>query len=169
MINDFKKGENMKPQNLQQLLKVMEDMADLEMALADLYQTCSDTFPDDTHFWTAIKRQEEGHADSLRKIAALVAANPQEFAIDRTFNPAAIKTIKNGVMVHIDALKRAEISRAKMMTIARDIEGSLIEANYSKLVKTNNVQFMDVISRIDNETTAHKNLMIKKIASIEVR
>jgi hypothetical protein len=147
----------------------MEDMADLELALASLYQTCSETFPEDTHFWTVIRRQEEGHADSLRKIAALVAANPQEFAVDRTFNAAAIKTIKNGVMMHIDALKRGEIPRAKMMTIARDIEGSLIEANYSKLVKTSNVQFMDVINRIGNETAVHKNLMVKKIASIEVR
>lgn len=159
----------MNPQTLPQLLKVMEDMADLEMALATLYQTCSETFPEDVHFWTVIKRQEESHADSLRKIAALVAANPQEFVVDRTFNATAIKTIKNGVMMHIDALKRAEIPRAKMMTIARDIEGSLIEANYSKLVKTSNVHFMEVISRIDSETAAHKNLMIKKIASIEVR
>lgn len=159
----------MNPQTLQQLLKVMEDMADLEITLASLYQTCSERFPEDTHFWTAIKHQEQGHADSLRKIAALVAANPQEFALDRTFNSAAIKTIKNGVMMHIDALKRGEISRTRMMTIARDIEGSLIEANYSKLVKTNNVQFMEVISRIGDETKAHKNLMIKKIASTEVR
>ena len=159
----------MTPQNLQQLLNVMEEMADLETTLADLYQACSQTFPEDTHFWTAIKHQEQGHADSIRKIAALVTANPQEFAVDRAFNAAAIKTIKKGVVAHIDALKQGEISRAKMMTIARDIEGSLIEANYSKLVKTNNVQFMDVINRIDNETSAHKNLMIKKIASIEVR
>jgi len=159
----------MNPQTLPQMLKVMEDMADLEMALASLYQTCSETFPEDTHFWTAIKHQEEGHADSLRKIAALVAASPQEFTVDRTFNATAVKTIKNGVVMHIDALKRGEIPRAKMMTIARDIEGSLIEAKYSQLVKTSNVQFMDVISRIDNETSAHKNLMIKKIASIEVR
>ena len=159
----------MNPQTLQQLLKVMEDMADLEVTLANLYQTCSETFPEDKHFWTAIQHQEENHATSLRKIAALVAANPKDFEIDRTFNAAAIRTIKSGIATHIDALKRGEISRAKMMTIARDIEGSLIETNYGKLVKTSNVEFMDVIGRINNETASHKNLMIKKIASTEVR
>lgn len=159
----------MNPQNLQQLLKLMEEMADLEMALAQFYHACAETFPEDVHFWTAIEHQEEGHAASIRKIAALVAANAQEFSVGRAFNVAAINTIKKGIMAHRDALKRGEIPRAKVMVIARDIEGSLLEANYRELVKTSNLEFMDMIGRIDGDTLAHKNLMIRKIASTELR
>lgn len=159
----------MNPQNLQQLLKVMEDMTDLELTLARLYQTCSEVFPEDTHFWNAIKAQEEKHADLIRKMAGMVAANPQEYTLGRNFNPTAIRTIKNGIVAHIDALKQGDVPRAKMLTIARDIEGSVLETNYREMIKTANVQFMELVGRIDSETSVHKTLMVKKIASTEVR
>ena len=157
----------MNPQNLQQLLKVMEDMVELEITLADLYHACSQAFTDNTQFWYAMKRQEERHADSIRKMSALVAAKPQEFTPGRNFNASAIKTIKKAVLVQIAALKRGEIEQARMMSIARDIEASVFQANYRELVSTANVQFMAAISRVEEETLAHKNLMVSKIALIK--
>ena len=155
----------MNSQNLQQLQKVMEEMMDLEIALADLYHACSQAFPGDTQFWYAIKRQKEHHADAVRKISALVAADPQDFAPGGNLNAAPFKTIKKGILAHIAALKRGEIAQAAMVTIARDIEGSVIELNYRGLVNTANAKFLEGIKRIDDETMAHKYLMVKRIAS----
>ncbi len=156
----------MNPQNLQQLLKVMEEMVGLELALANLYQTCGEVFPEDHHFWLAIKHQEELHADSIRKMIVLVSARPQDFEPGRTFNATAIGTIKKGIQEHVEALKRRQISRIHMLMIARDIEGSVLEAHYRDIVKTANVQFVELIDRIDHQTMEHKNLLIKKIALV---
>ncbi len=156
----------MNSQNLQQLIEVMEEMVSLELALANLYQTCGEAFPEDLHFWLAIKHQEELHADSIRKMIVLVSARPQDFAPGRAFNATAIRTIKNGILEHVEALKRRQISRIHMLMIARDIEGSVLEAHYRDIVKTANVQFVELIDRVDHQTMEHKNLLIKKIALV---
>ncbi|OQA34946.1 MAG: hypothetical protein BWY57_00096 [Betaproteobacteria bacterium ADurb.Bin341] len=155
----------MDPHNLKQLLEIMEEMVGLERALADLYQTCSEAFPEDTQFWLAIKHQEKHHAESIRKMAALVLAYPHEFALGRTFNATAIHTVKHGIIEHIDALKQHQIPRIKMLIIARDIENSVIEAHYRDLVKTSNIEFNNLVDQIDTQTMQHKNLLIKKIAA----
>ena len=157
----------MNSQDLQQLLKVMEEIVDLEITLADLYHACSKAFSEDTHFWYAIKRQEEHHADSIRKMSALVAANPQEFAPGGNFNAAAIRAIKKSALAHLAAVKRGEIAQARMAALARDIESSVLDVNYRGLVKTANVKFLDAMKRVDDETMAHKNLMVKKIAALK--
>ncbi len=149
---------------MKQVLKVMEDMVELEITLADLYHACSQEFSDNTQFWYAMKRQEERHADSIRRMSALIAAKSQEFTPGRSFNASAFKTIRKGVLAHLAALKRGEIEQARMMSIARDIEASVLQANYRGLVNTANVQYMAAISRIEDETLAHKNLMVSKIA-----
>jgi hypothetical protein len=64
-------------------------------------------------------------------------------------------------------VKRGEIAQARMAALARDIESSVLGVNYRGLVKTVNVKFLDAMKRVDDETMAHKNLLVKKIAALQ--
>ncbi len=158
---------SLSPQEAKHLLEIMEEMAELEMTLANFYQECSEVYPGDMHFWLAIKRQELQHSESIRKIAALVAAAPHEFKISRVFNAKAIRTIRNGIADTLDALRLRKIPRARLLAIARDFENSVIEAKYRDLVTTSNVEYMNMMATIDSETMTHKSLIAKKLSSVK--
>jgi hypothetical protein len=154
----------MTPKDLQSALKVLDDMAALELALASLYKTCGVAFPEDRQFWTAISRQEEIHAQSLGSMAELVSAKPQDFELGSAFNSIAIGHIRSIIDNHTDQVKSKEIARDKALIIARDIENSVLEANYREFLKTGNAEFMAIVDTLGKDTALHKNLFAEKVA-----
>ena len=154
----------MTPKDLQSTLKVLNDMAALELALASLYKTCGETYPEDQHLWAVISRQEEIHAQSLGTMAELVAQQPQEFEFGSDFDSIKIGHIKSIIDNYSDQVRNKEIARNKALIIARDIEGSVLEANYCKFLKTRNTQFMTVMATLEKDTANHENMFAQKVA-----
>lgn len=148
-------------QNLQQL---MADMVALEEALAALYLACSDKYPEDSKFWLVICHQEEAHARYITELAELAASHPTEFKLGRQFNVVAIRNITSRVMEFADQVRKGQIDRKRAFFMARDIEGSVLEARYHEIVSTDNVEFKKTLERIRRETTTHKNLFDAKLA-----
>jgi len=151
-------------QKLQNVLDVMDDMAKLELALAEMYQACSEQFPDDKNFWLAIGRQEKLHAKFIRQLAEQIASHPEEFRFGRSFNSTAVKTILTSVIGYIDQVRKGQFERQRALFIARDIENSVLEAKYREIVSTDNIEFRKIIDRIGADTLAHKNLFAAKVA-----
>jgi hypothetical protein len=154
----------MTPRTLQDVLPVMNDMANLELALAALYQACGERYPENGDFWLTIQRQEELHAQSIKGLADLVSTHPEEFKCGRPFNSAAIKTILSSVASHTDRVRKGQLSRQRALFLSRDIENSVLEANYGDVVSTDNVEFRRTIDRIREDTLAHKSLFAAEAA-----
>jgi hypothetical protein len=149
---------------LKDVALVMNDMVGLELALAALYQACAERFPADRDFWGTIESQEEMHAKAITRLADLIAAHPQEFKCGRQFNSAAIKTILAGVASYTAQVRSGQIQRQRALFIARDIENSVLEANYCDIVSTDNVEFRKTIERIAEDTRTHKSLFAAEVA-----
>ena len=154
----------MTPRNLQDVLDVMNDMVALEVALAELYEACSEQFPEDKNFWLAIKRQEELHAQFIGTLSELVASHPQEFQFGRPFNSTAIKTTLSSVRNYTETVRKGLLQRKRALFMARDIENSVLEAKYGDIVSTDNIEFRKTIDLISRDTLAHKNLFAAKVA-----
>ena len=154
----------MTQRSMKDVLQVMNDMAGLEVALAELYQACSEQYPEDQAFWLAIKRQEELHAQFIGKLAELISSHPQEFRFGRPFNSVAIKTILSNVKDHTAQVRKGQLQRQRALFIARDIENSVLESNYREIVTTDNVEFRNTIDLIAKDTLAHRNLLAAKVA-----
>jgi len=154
----------MTPRTLEDVVQVMKDMVELELALADLYSACAEHFPEDKNFWLAIQRQEELHAQFIGKLVELVSTHPQDFRFGRPFNSVAIKTILTSVGNYAEQVRKGQIQRQRAVFIARDIENSVLEANYREIVTTDNVEFQKTIDRIAKDTLAHRNLFAAKVA-----
>ena len=157
----------MMPRNMQDVLSVMNDMVRLELALADLYQACSEQFPEDSNFWLAIKRQEELHAKYLRILTDLIASHPQEFSFGRPFNSKVIGIILSSVTGYTDQVRKGQLQRQRALVIAKDIENSVLEANYGDIVTTKNLEFKKTLDLISNDTLSHRNLFAAKVAKIK--
>lgn len=152
------------PRTIQDVLLVMNDMVSLEVALAELYEACSARFPEDRNFWLAIRNQEQLHAQSIGKLAELVSSHPREFTFGRPFNPGVIKTILASVRSYTEQVQKGQLQRQRALFIARDLENSVLEAHYSDVVSTSNVEFGKAIEAITKDTLAHKNLFAAKVA-----
>ena len=154
----------MTARTMQDVLHVMDDMVELELALAALYQACSERFPQDRNFWLAIGHQEELHAKFIRQLADLIASHPQEFRFGRPFNSIAIKNILSSVAGYTEQVRNGQLDRQRALFIAKDIENSVLEASYREIVSTDNIEFNKTIDRIANDTLSHRNLLAAKVA-----
>jgi hypothetical protein len=154
----------MTPRTLQDVGPVMNDMVSLELALAAFYELCGERFPERRSFWGAIQLQEEQHAKAIRQLAELVAVHPQEFRCGRPFQSAAIKTIIAGVEGHAAHVRRGQVAPQRALFIAKDIENSVVEANYPDIVSTENAEFRETMARIAEDTRAHKRLFAAEAA-----
>lgn len=152
------------PNSIPELLKVMNDMIRLEEAFADLYQECSEKFPEDQKFWIAICHQEKLHAKFIRELLDLVSANPAEFKFGRPFSAVAIKTILSNIQDLTEQVRSGKFDRKRALFRARDIENSVLETKYHEIVSTENLKFKEIIDRIMKDTSSHKNLLAAKIA-----
>jgi len=149
---------------MQDVLQVMDDMVSLEVALAELYQACGEQFPEDKSFWTAIQHQEQLHAKLIRHLADLIRSHPQEFRFGRPFNSVAIKTTLSSVTNYTDSIRKGLLNRKRALFMARDIENSVLEANYSDVVSTDNIEFRKTIELVSRDTLAHRNVFAAKVA-----
>lgn len=154
----------MTPRTIQDVSEVMNDMITLELALADLYQACSEQFPEDKNFWLAIKHQEELHAKLIRQLSELVTSHPQEFNFGRPFNSTAVKTTLSSVTNYAQTVRKGLLQRKRALFMARDIENSVLEAKYGEIVSTNNLEYRKIIERIMTDTLSHRNVFAAKVA-----
>jgi hypothetical protein len=147
-------------ENIHDVLKTMEE---LEKMIEELYMTCSQIWSFDNGFWTHMELAERKHARNMNKMIKMISEKPESFVLNPQFKSAAIKTAFAGIKWHIQRLKKNEIAREKMLYISRDIEQSLLEKNYNKVVRTNDAAFESLMNEIVSDTAAHHDQLNKKI------
>jgi len=150
-----------------ELTKVLKAMVDVEVALADLYRACAQTWEGDAVFWSALSAEEIHHTESVRKLAGLIARKTdkeQRFEFHRPITVQSIQTFLAGIKQQAQRVRQGAISEKKMLAIALDIERSVMERKYSEIVKTDDVEYQTVASAIDDQTAAHVARLEKKMA-----
>jgi len=157
----------MRPRDLESILDVLKDMAECELTLAEFYRTCAQIWEEDKEFWLNLERQENIHAQNIDRMAEIISKKHERFESYRPFNPGAIKTMISGIENNIRRLKSGEISKNNVLFIARDIEQSLIEAKYDEIVKTNDIEYQNLVKEIVSQTVVHKGMIEKKIAKVK--
>jgi hypothetical protein len=153
----------MREDTLNNLQVVLNGMAEYELALAELYLTCSQIWPDNKYFWILMERGEVKHAHYISKITEMVKEKPEVFELGRPFKPETIQVSISGVRWNLRRLKNKEITERNMLFISRDIEQSLLESQYGEIVKTNDTEFQSLMNEILLDTLAHREFLNDKI------
>jgi hypothetical protein len=148
------------------LISILKSMADFELATAELYGTCSQIWEGDKEFWSDMQQAEVKHSRNIRRMTDIVSSKPGDCTPGHVFTPAAVQTSISGIKAHIQRLVKREIARKNMFFIARDIEQSMLERNYSEIVKTNDTEFQSLVNEILLDTVAHREQLNKKIREL---
>jgi len=145
------------------LTVIMKAMEEHELAVAELYQAAAAASPPDEAFWNGLAATEKTHADNLERMIALLEAKASRFEMGRPFNMVALKTAQDGIRQNIGKISQGALTRLQMLIVARDIEQSLIEAQYSSIVKTDDVEYQTLLREIVGQTYGHKKAIQEQI------
>ena len=154
---------------LQNLTEVMRMMAATERFIAEFYRTCAELWPEDREFWLDVVAEEEKHARNIEEMAKIVSAKPERFELGRAFNPAAIRTVMTGIEGQVDRLKKGLITRDRLMIVARDIEASVMEKSYREIVRTTDLEYLNLVKEIVEDTSRHKSAIEKRCEEISAQ
>jgi len=153
----------MRADALNNLQIVLNRMTQYELALAELYRTCSQIWPENKYFWILLERAEVKHSEYLNKIIKMVTERPEAFELGRLFKPGAIQVAILGVQGNLQRLRNKEITEKNMLFIGRDIEQSILEKQYGEIVRSNDIEFHSLINEIIGDTLAHREFLNDKI------
>jgi len=119
-------------------------------------------------FWLGLEREERHHAESMHRLADIVAERPARFEPNRVLNVAAIQTRMAYVESLVQRLRAGEIPRAdqyRLLTIACDLEQSVLEGKWNEIVKIADDEFHALIRTIVSDTIAHKAKIVGRLAA----
>jgi len=141
---------------MQQQILVLMRMHELEKSLGELYALFSEKFPEYSKLWDHLGREEQNHAEAVRKLYQ------ESYKGEVVFEEGNIKA--EGVQSVIDYVKetsslttRGQLSAVKALSITYDIEGSVLDKTIFKHFRVT-PQFVDTIRMLQQETQGHAQM-----------
>ncbi len=159
----------MQPNDTNQLQSILKRMVELELTIAELYRTCSQTWASSRTFWSDLEQAEVRHAGNINRMIKIISERPGSFELGRQIKPAAVQTSIAGIQWHLQRLRRKEMTESNMLFIGSDIEQTILEKNYSDIVKTNDAEFQLLLNEIVSDTEAHREVLNKRIGEVTLQ
>ena len=162
----------MQRNDLARTLETFKELECLELALAAFYGLCGDPAASESDFWAALAREERGHADAIRRMAAILAERPDRFEPSRMFHLTAIHTFRAYVESLAERLRTGDIARLDqhhLLSLARDLEQSVLESKWGEIVKTTDAEFQASLRGIIAETRTHTSKIAARLAATPQR
>lgn len=157
----------MNSQLMQNTLSVLTNLEQLEKTVARLYEFAAQQWPSDADLWNSMAGDEIKHAEYIKTLAAMLAKDPDNFTINRPINIVAINTSLSWIDKNIADIKNGTFNIGKMLFLARDIEQSILESKYSEFLKTNDIEYNELVKLIIRETVGHKKMIDDRISNLK--
>jgi hypothetical protein len=158
-----KKERGMIQKSSPNLISILKTLADFELAASELYRTCSQVLDVDKEFWKDMQQAELKHVKNVNRMTDIVSAKPGDYTAGHVFSPAAVQTTISGIKANIQRLVKREIAGRNMFFIARDLEQSMLERNYTEIVRTHDPEFQSLMKEMLADTISHRDQLDRKI------
>lgn len=148
-----------------QLLEVTL-MAQNEENVSQLYKAYANKFPDWKDFWLSLAEEEIEHADWIKKLYD--TAKKGSLYIDE--NRFSIESIKQFIAYSEERLNEAiegKITLKKALSVAYDIEHSLIEKQFFPIFNGDSEELKDTLHKLEVAISHHRVKVKEVIDSLE--
>ncbi len=129
-----------------------------EETIAALYTAFGVALPDMQRFWQDLFVQEKAHAEVVGKLANLCDSNNVYFNVSK-FNIEAIKTHIAYMQKLTKEVRSCGITPVRALSLAADIENSLLEAEYFQIIQSDRPAILAEIREIQQQTEHHKAMI----------
>ena len=118
----------------EELKQIIDESIQLELNVAELYKIFNQTFQEDDYFWWALSKEEENHANLIRKIGRI---NFLTHEIIEEMLPSQLQDIREAnekISSYIDEYSSNPPSREEAFKVALEIEESAGEMHYQNFM-----------------------------------
>lgn len=134
--------------------QILDLLQDIELAVAALYRSFSNTFVQDRVFWEDLSKDEEAHAVMVNDLRSTLLKNGSSFELGKV-NFTALGTYRQGVLRQLNRLERGELHRQNAFFIALDFEKTLIEHGFYESIRSENPEYRAIQEKIRVGTESH--------------
>jgi hypothetical protein len=127
---------------------------ELELKLAELYNTLADKFPQETAFFKTHQEEELKHAQWIEYLKVKVEQDDVLFHEDST-RTYTLKAFLTHAQTVLDEAKSDKLTLLTAISLAASIEESYIERKAFEHFKADSPDLQGVLKRLKNETQAH--------------
>jgi len=148
-------------------LKVIKLLAEHEKAISQLYKEYARKFPEQKDFWSKIAAEEIKHASWIFKLHSQAEKGLLYFKEGR-FKIEAIETSLEYLKSQITEAQNNKISAKNALSVARDLEGGLIEKKFFEVFEPDCREIKQVLLDLAAATREHYN-RIEKVWNNEIK
>lgn len=135
-------------------LEIVNLLIEYEMTMSRLYKVCAETFPELTEFWQELSDEEVRHADNIRELM-VEASNKAVTLNQKRFNIRPIEISMEHALDTTRRVKEKEVDLIGILSLAYDIEMSLIESKYYEIFSGKSREINDRLKKVRNESREH--------------
>jgi rubrerythrin len=143
---------------------VLKLLGSNELAIKRLYETYASKFPSASEFWVRLSGDEEQHAAWLRELCWDESLTTADFAA-RRFRPDTIRASIKNVEKQIEKAETENITLATALSTARDLENSILESDYFRVLEADSPEMQSVFIRLASETKGHRDAVSEALES----
>jgi len=136
--------------------EIINHLIEYEMTLAGLYELCSRKYPDLETFWKNLSAQEVGHASTIRELLKKVD-NKTVILKEKRFNIRPLEISIEHVQTVTKRVMDNELNLLGILSLAYDIEKSIIESKYYEIFEGTSRVINDVLKKVRDESRNHAN------------
>jgi hypothetical protein len=143
-------------------------LANQEEATAFLYETFSQLLPEMRAFWAELVVAEKAHAQVLRQFGEF-SRDGSVYLNEKLFNTAAIQTNIEFIIMQGKISLVEGITPIRALALASDVEHSLVEMGYFRIIETDQPAIKQELDEIDRHTRYHIALVDEKLRELKAR
>jgi hypothetical protein len=140
-------------------MEILELLILNERLVSELYSNYAFKFPEEKTFWFNKSSEENVHAEVLEGVRSIIEEIPSFFKkhkFDREALELSVANLKELIK------KSSDHSIVEALAVAQDIENSLIEQEFFKVIATDLPPFKEAMLKLERDTKKHASEMQEK-------
>jgi len=138
--------------------EIADKLIEYELSLSKLYEACAERFPKLSAFWKGLVRAEIRHADTIKELIDQLDRKTLVFN-EKRFNICPLEISLEHVKSVTQRVIYEQIDLLAVISLALDIEQSIIESKYYEIFAGKSREFNDLLRKVRDESRGHKNLI----------
>ena len=139
---------------------LLDSLADHEKALSRLYKKFSERFPRTRDLWIELSKDEEMHGQWIGKMKSLYQQGKLQINPNR-ITMVSVRTSIQFIEGQIKKTESGEITEAKALAIASNLESAMIDERYFRMFSFTDARFAKVNEKLEKATEMHKRKLEK--------
>ncbi len=135
-------------------LEIAKKLIECELTISKLYSTCAEYFPEQSSFWNGLVQEEIGHANTIEELLGQVDGRILKLNKNR-FNIRPLEISIEHTKNVIGRIEIGELDLIGVLSLALDIEQSVIESKYYEIFEGGSREYSDRLKQVRNESRGH--------------